>query len=31
VHTQEGRLVATFHQDAMARKVEGTLDRRSAM
>jgi acyl-CoA thioesterase len=31
VHTQDGRLVATFHQDAMARKTEATLDPRRSM
>jgi acyl-CoA thioesterase len=31
VFTQNGSLVATFHQDAMARAVEGQLDPRRAM
>jgi acyl-CoA thioesterase len=31
VHTEDGRLVAAFHQDAMARKFEGHLDQRSSM
>jgi len=31
VFTEDGRLVAVFHQDAMARAVEGQLDRRRSM
>ncbi len=31
VHTQDGQLVATFHQDAMARHFEGSLDPRRSM
>jgi acyl-CoA thioesterase II len=31
VHTQDGHLVASFHQDAMARKTEATLDPRRSM
>jgi acyl-CoA thioesterase len=31
VHTRDGRLVASFHQDAMARKFEGELDPRRSM
>jgi len=31
VHTRDGRLVATFHQDAMARRFEGELDPRRSM
>jgi acyl-CoA thioesterase II len=31
VHTEDGRLVASFHQDAMARKTEAALDPRRSM
>jgi acyl-CoA thioesterase II len=31
VRTQDGQLVATFHQDAMARHFEGSLDPRRSM
>ena len=31
VFTEDGKLVATFSQDAMARKIEGTLDPKRAM
>jgi acyl-CoA thioesterase-2 len=31
IRTQDGQLVATFHQDAMARHIEGSLDPRRSM
>jgi len=31
VFTQDGRLVAVFHQDSMARTAEGQLDPRRSM
>lgn len=31
VFTEDGTLVATFHQDSMARRAEATIDRRSGL